>query len=442
MVSAAVPVESPDQTLAVPAWNLPTRIAFRFCFVYFSLYCLSTQIITSFFSLQDVGWLSDPSLLPPWREIIAFTAAHILRIKSPLAFVETGSGDRMIDWVLVFFLLTVSAAVTLVWSLLDRRRTSYTALHKWFLLFLRFALAGQMLSYGFIKAVPMQMPSPQLVTLTERFGDFSPMGVLWTAVGASQPYEIASGCLELIAGVLLLVPRTTVLGALLALADMSYVFLLNMTYDVPVKLLSFHLIFISLVLLAPQFRRLAAFFLLDRAVDPAPKHPLFSTRRANRIALAVQAAFALWLIGFNAWQTPVDWRKYGDGAPKPALYGIWNVDQCSVDGQPRPPLLSDNDRWRRVIFDRYDLAAIDRMSDTRVFYTAALDEKKNTLALTQHRGNQKLSFASSRPAPDRLLLDGVLDGHKTHIELRLETGHTFLVKTRGFHWISEAPFNR
>ena len=128
--------------------------------------------------------------------------------------------------------------------------------------------------------------------------------------------------------------------------------------------------------------------------------------------------------------------------PKPALYGIWDVDEFAVDGQPRPPLLTDNGRWRRIIFDRYDLAALDRMSDTRVFYTAALDEKKNTLALTQHRGNQKLIFSSSRPATDRLLLDGVIDGHKTHIELRLETGHTFLVKTRGFHWISEAPFNR
>ena len=246
--------------------------------------------------------LPDPSVVPPWRRIIAFTAAHILRIKSPLAFVETGSGDRTIDWVLVFFLLTVSIAATVVWSLLDRRRTSYSALHKWFFLFLRVALAGQMIVYGFAKAVPLQMSSPLLVQLTEPFGDFSPMGVLWTSVGASQPYEIAVGCLELIGGLLLFIPRTVTLGTLIALADMSYVFLLNMTYDVPVKLLSFHLILISLVLLAPQARRLAGFFFLDRAVEPAPKSPLFHTLRANRIALATQAVFALWLIGMNHLQ--------------------------------------------------------------------------------------------------------------------------------------------
>jgi uncharacterized membrane protein YphA (DoxX/SURF4 family) len=436
----------PDQLhtgVVTPPWSLATRIAFRFCFVYFSLYCLSTQIITSFLSIPDIGWLSDPSVIPPWREITTFTAAHILRIKSPLTFVETGSGDRTIDWVLVFALFSISVVATLVWSVLDRRRQSYSTLHKWFFLFLRFALAGQMLTYGFVKAIPMQMPAPLLTKLTEPFGDLSPMGVLWSSVGASPPYEIAVGCLELIGGLLLFVPRAATLGALIAFLDMSYVFLLNMTYDVPVKLLSFHLILISLVLLAPQARRLVGFFLLDRAVEPAPKNPLFRTLRANRIALAVQAVFALWLIGINLYSARTDWRTFGGGAPKPALYGIWNVDQFTTDGQPRPPLLSDPVRWRRIIFDRYDLAALDRMTDPRAFYSTAFDEKKNTLALTQRRGGkQNLSFSITRPAPDRLTLDGPIDGHKTHIELRLDTDHTFLLKTRGFHWISEGPFNR
>lgn len=436
-------LDQPPTQAATPPWSLATRIAFRFGFVYFSLYCLSTQIITAFLSIPDIGWLSDPSVVPPWREITAFTAVHILRIKSPLAFVETGSGDRTIDWILVFALLSVSVIATLVWSILDRRRTSYRTLYKWSFLFLRFALAGQMLTYGFVKAIPMQMPAPLLTKLTEPFGDMSPMGVLWSSVGASPPYEIFAGCLEILGGLLLIIPRTVTLGVLVSLADMTYVFALNMTYDVPVKLLSFNLILLSLFLLAPQARRLAGFFLLDRPVEPAPKNPLFRSLRANRIALAVQALFALWLIGINLYSARVDWRTFGGGAPKPALYGIWNVDQFTTDGQPRPPLLSDQARWRRIIFDRYDLATLDRMTDPRAFYTAAFDEKKNTLALTQRRGGKmNLSFSVARPAPERLILDGPIDGHKTHIELRLETDHPFPLKTRGFHWISEFPYNR
>ena len=90
-----------------------------------------------------------------------------------------------------------------------------------------------MMVYGMSKAVPLQMPFPFLTTLLERYGDFSPMGVLWSSIGASPAYEIFTGCAELLGGVLLIFPRTTTLGALVCLADAIQVFLLNMTYDVP-----------------------------------------------------------------------------------------------------------------------------------------------------------------------------------------------------------------
>src|SRR4026208_2091617 len=99
-----------------------------------------------------------------------------------------------------------------------------------------------MVAYGMIKAIPLQMPAPGLTRLLEPFGNFSPMGVLWYSVGASRPYEIFAGCAELAAGILICIPRTATLGALICLADAIQIFTLNMSYDVPVKLFSFHLI--------------------------------------------------------------------------------------------------------------------------------------------------------------------------------------------------------
>ena len=336
-----------------------------------------------------------------------------------------------------------ASLATLVWSLLDRRRTSYPALHRWFFLFIRFALASQMLIYGFDKAIPLQMPAPGLFTLIEPFGNMSPMGVLWSSVGASPGYEIAAGCLEILGGLLLFFPRTVTLGALISLADMSYVFLLNMTYDVPVKLFSFQLILLALILLAPQFRRFADFFLLNRATEPAPLVPLLRSRRANRIALAVQALFALWLIAMNIYGVRQGWKQYGPGAPRPVLYGIWNVEQFTVDGQAHPPLLTDTTRWRRIVFEHLDYAAVQKMNDAQTFYNIAIDTKKNTVALTSgHGANQKISLSFTRPAPDQLVLDGPIDGHATHMQLRLEDRGHFLLVSRGFHWIQEYPFNR
>ena len=100
----------------------------------------------------------------------------------------------------------------------------------------------------------------------------------------------------MLGGILLVFPRTTMLGALVCFADMIEIFALNMTYDVPVKLFSFHLILMSLILLAPDFSRLVAFFFLGRDVKPPSQPHLFVTRRANRIALAVQVIFGIWLV--------------------------------------------------------------------------------------------------------------------------------------------------
>ncbi|GAT12064.1 hypothetical protein [Mycolicibacterium novocastrense] len=141
--------------------------------------------------------------------------------------------------------------------MLDRRRASYPRLSAWFFVFLRMFLGAQMLLYGFAKVIPIQMPAPPLSALLRPYGDFSPVSVLWLQVGSSYPYEILLGSAEVLAGTLLFVPRTATLGALLSLLGMGQVFVLNMTFDVPVKILSFHLVLMSLVLLAPQVRELA-----------------------------------------------------------------------------------------------------------------------------------------------------------------------------------------
>ncbi|ATL66575.1 hypothetical protein CRH09_10500 [Nocardia terpenica] len=44
--------------------------------------------------------------------------------------------------------------------------------------------------------------------------------------------------------------------ALLSLVDTALVFVLNMTFDGPIKIISSHLMLMSLVLLAPEARRL------------------------------------------------------------------------------------------------------------------------------------------------------------------------------------------
>src|SRR6478672_7845424 len=417
----------------IPRWNLALRIAFRFSLVYFGLYCLATQIIT-------VGTdIPDPATLWPLRPVIFWTAAHIFHVNAPLSFGgNSGGADCMFGWVTAFCLLMIATAATVVWSLLDRSRENYDGLHKWFRLFVRFALAGQMIFYGFVKVIPQQMPYPSLTRLVQPFGTFSPYGVLNNSIGSAPAYEIFTGCAMLAAGLLLIFPRTATLGALISLADMIQVFMLAMTYDVIAKLLAFHLILLSCFLLAPDVPRLVRFFLLRRTSSLSTEVQLFRGVRANRIALAAQIIFGLWLVGL-AWQQSWSyWNTLGGGRPLSALYGIWEVRQMSIDEQPRPPLLTDSTRWRRAIFDSPDRMAFQRLDDSFAPYGASINLPKKTLALTK-KGDKdwKASFTFDRPAEDRLILDGRMDNHQVHMELQLTDRNSFLLVSRGFHWIQE-----
>ena len=179
-------------------------------------------------------------------------------------------------------MLALAIVGTLVWSLATRRR-SHPSVQKWFTVVLRFAVGATMFTYGFAKVFPLQMPPPSLQRLLEPYGNFSPMGVLWYSVGASPAYEMFVGSAEVAGGLLLMIPPLATLGALITLADVVEVFTLNMTYDVPVKLFSFHLILMSLFLLAPDARRLLNALVLDRPADRSTVPTPGGTARRNVI---------------------------------------------------------------------------------------------------------------------------------------------------------------
>jgi len=414
-----VPTES-----AVP-WRLWTKVAFRCCSLYFLLYVVCTQMLGALVRLPGLG-APNFGALAPVRMAVMWVIRHVFHDSRTLATVG-GSGDKMYDWVLALCLLVSALVLAAIWSVLDRRRADYTRLHRAFRVFLRFALGATLIGYGASKAIPLQMPYPQLTRLLEPYGNFSPMGVLWYSIGASRSYEVFTGCAELLAGLLLFIPRTQLLGASVALAVTVQVFTLNMTYDVPVKLFSFHLVLMSITLLAPDVRRVCA--------------AVFYHRVGWR-AVSAQTAFGVYLVGLALFGSMMQWRgPFGGGAPKPPLYGIWVIDRMTINGIERAPLLTDAERWRRVVIQNATAVTFWRMDDTALTYQAKVDLSAKTLALTR-TPDWKSVFAVQQPAEDRLILDGELDGRELHLETTYFDRRRFLLVNRGFNWVQELPFNR
>ena len=427
-----------------PRWNLATRVAFRFFAIYFAFYILLTQMFNALFNFPGPSSWSPEGL---WTITTAVTwvANRVLNFP-PLFQGVSGSGDKPYDYAFAFTFLMIAAALTAIWSVADRRRPAYPGLHKWYRLFLRWGLGSTMLVYGAIKMLPSQMPFPSLTRLLEPYGHFSLMGVLWAQIGASPPFEVFIGSMEVLCAILLFIPGLTTAGAILTLITMSNVFLVNMTYDVPVKLFSFHLILMSLMLLAPDMRRLWRVMVLRKAVDAAPEPPLTRNRRVRMALVAVQLAFAGWLVYANFSSVVQGRRTFGATAPKPALYGIWEIERMTIDGVERAPLVTDYDRWRRLVIQNTRGMTFQRMDETFMGLSARYEDGDRTIVITDGnpQGGRELGrFAVTRPAPDRLVLDGRMRNRAYRFETRL-FDHTQLrlLKSPSFRWMQDLPFNR
>jgi hypothetical protein len=416
-------------------WSPLTRLAFRFSFVYLGLYILATQISGSLFLVPGVSY-RGLGLLWPMREITLWVARAILGIEDVLVY--TGNnGETLFFWVQTFWLLVLAVAAVSAWSVLDRRRGNDATLHKWFRLFVRFALAATMFEYGMTKIIPIQFASPSLNILVTPIGNASLETILWTSIGAAPAYQIFIGCAEMLGGILLLVPRTTLLGAIVCLAATTHVFVLNMTYDIGLKQISFHLILLALFLLAPDFGRLADFFVRRRVTAVSEEPDLFPTPGANRIALAAQILCGVYLIGMYTYVNWSYWYVGGGGRPKSALYGIWNVEQLAVDGEVRSPVLNDYDRrWRRVIFDAPDTVVFQRLDDSFARYGVSIDVRNKRLALTKGNSRSwKSHFIIQDSDQDQLTLEGEMDGHKIQMQLQRVDFDTLRLLNSGFRWV-------
>jgi len=145
----------PVSNTAAQGWSALKRLAFRFCFAYFGLYCF-VGMLPGLLPIPKVE-LPDPLTLWPFRPAIFWVAAHLFGARLPLVYTGSGSGDKTWDWTEIFCILIVALAATVTWSALDRNRRDYITLHKWFRLYIRFCLGATMLLYAFDKIVPLQM---------------------------------------------------------------------------------------------------------------------------------------------------------------------------------------------------------------------------------------------------------------------------------------------
>lgn len=424
-----------------PAWQ---RILFRFFCIYLTLQIAPWNWIARIPFLNSITDPYDTAL--DWA--VHWSNAHLFHVRDTLVM-PNGSGDTSWAWAATSLFLCVAAAGTLIWSIFDQRRLAYPRLSYWLRTIVRYYIATFALSYGIIKVFALQMTFPSLSQMATQLGDFLPMRLSWMFIGYSTPYQVFSGVMETVAGLLLLPRRTVTLGLIAAAGAFINVVMINLGYDVPVKLFASHLLLACVFLLALDAPRLISFLALNHAAGPTSLYePPYTSQRFRYARIAAKAVLIYLILVapfYSGWQGYKARARVARAVPLPA--GVYEVRRFVVNGDTIPYTFGDTIRWRDVIIDNALQGSIGTTDSLfwqryrRGHFRFKADTAKHTLAVWKTNAvfDSTFVFTARYESPDSnsARLWTKIRGDSVYAELVRAPRH-FQLSERQFHWLSES----
>ena len=409
-------------------WPILKKIGLLILFIYFFLYTNASQFI-----LSDL-------IEPLWQKIVPWFA-ELVGHTTPITIFANGSGDTTYNYYQVLFFGVVAIILGIVISLLDHKRNNYSKLLSWLTVLLRYYLAAQMISYGLAKLYYMQFSYPSPARFDQELGDFSPMGLLWTFMGYSKGYTMFTGALEFIGGILLLTRRTTMLGALTTFGVMLNVMMLNYCYDVPVKLLSTHMVVMSLFLIALDGKRIFRFFISNQQVQPYIFQSIVP-QKYEKVKNIIKWILLIAYLGFSFYQMNQMGKMYGPNAPKPLFYGKYAVESFyNYDDSLQIKAAPDSIRWKAFYQSWEGYASVLKADDKKVHFKFNPDSTQ-TLNIEMYNDSIVHQLKYEKLDSIRFHVFGTFQQDSLDMIFRKEDISKRQLAKRGFHWISEYPYNR
>ncbi|BAO75993.1 DoxX family protein [Winogradskyella sp. PG-2] len=405
-------------------WKNKSKLFFRFIFSYFALY-----IILMFLS-------------PLFESLYRWIGSTILNIDYNYNVSGFGSGDHTYAYINLFVNVVLAVIIFTIWSILDRQRKNYNKLFYWFLVIVRIFLIGFMFLYGFVKVFQIQFQSPSLLRLLQPLGEFSPMGLAWMYMGYSKGFGIFAGLMEIIGGLLLISRKTTTLGAFVIIGVMTQVAMMNLMFDIPVKLFSIHLVFMAAMIFITDIKRFFSVFIKNKSTESYNYYYPISSPSYHKTIRTLKYIMVPLIIIVACFLGYLGELNVSDKNHKPSFYGIWESELFIKNSDTITPLITDSQRWHYLIIERKGNAIVKTMDNQILRYNFITDTTNQKISMYRVKGNaDSLNLSYLARDKDYLQLEGRLKNDSINVKLFKKDLNDFPLKSRAFHWINERPYN-
>ena len=393
------------------------RLLERFALIAFGLYHIPL-FVNNYPSLGGGGF-NDTGLAARWGRI--FTVPSIWVAKTLFHIAKPGNaagdnGDASEEYARLLICVVVGAIGAIAWTLADRERPRGEWVESTNRVLLRYSIALGLMSYGVAKVFPQQFPPIAIGTLDRRVGDLTPMSLLWTFMQYSRPYAFFGGLMELTACVLLCFRRTATLGALVCLAVMTNVTLMNYFYGVPVKLYATMITLSAAALVLYDTRRLFEVFVWNRTVGPSNESTMIQDRVPTLWRRVIKTS-AVGSVALSSVVAMVGTLK--PPQPSSRIEGSWQV-------LPSTPSVA----WRTLSISRTGMVV--RVASDSVFGCRLGNAQPQAISLQCARGHAG-TLRWTRAA-DTLRLTGTFDNAPIDLAATLKERASYPLMRAKFRW--------
>jgi hypothetical protein len=432
-------ISSPNLQQPLREWKGWEKNLFRFFFIF-----LVIQIIPLdwkfYYKLFTINWLHLH-----FHDLFELTK-YQPEFFTPEVFNSWYSGS-FANWALFALIALAGAAI---WGKLDSARKEYTVLYYWLRVLVRYRLAFVLITYGFIKFFPLQMPYPSLSNLLTNYGDYFAWKIYFQTVGIAPKYESFLGFVEILAAFLLFNRRTTTFGVGLIFGFLGNVAVANGFYDIGEPVLSSFIVLLSAFLFAYDVPRLWDLLVREVPAKASRFRYQYTNARLKNLRTALRISFILFtvLFAYKAFDNYInDPYKIPHTPGLDKAYGYYNVKEFILNNDTIAYSKTDPRRWQDVIFEKWSTLTIRQnrpvkidFSSAEAFHTKDIDRNyelagyagrhyfyydadtvNHTLSLQNKNKNhrsERLQLKYERPNDSTIVLSGINENSDSiHVKL-------------------------
>jgi hypothetical protein len=279
--------------------------------------------------------------------------------------------------ILLVLLLILSFLVVLILELFRIRSARITPLFKFLS---AYYLAAIFLKYGFDKVFKRQFYLPEPNILYSSFGHLTKDTLFWSTMGTSYMYSVSMGIIEVLTGLLILFKRIRIAGFCVAIAVVINIFLINIAFDISVKLFTAFLVMVLVVNLYPALKPLYAFFIQHKQVQLSTAlHPTIPVNKW------VHALVCAGIVGFILFPYLSTGAFNDDHAERPPLHGAYQIEHFMINNDT---LNSCDFPYKRFFIHRNSYIIFQKEDETMVDYFFEINAGRKQMDIRDYENNK------------------------------------------------------